>query len=63
MKKVIRITESQLIGLIKKIIKEEKYSEQDLTYFNPEIGKECKIKIARNKNKMGKTEEYKPVLV
>jgi hypothetical protein len=63
MKKVIRLTESQLIGLIKKIIKEEKYSEQDLTYFNPEIGKECKIKIARNKNKMGKTEEYKPVLV
>jgi len=63
MKKIIRLTESELIGLIRTIIKEEKYSEQDLTYFHPTIGKECKIKIARNKNKMARTEEYKPVLV
>lgn len=63
MKKIIRLTESELIGLIQKIIKEEEYSEQDLTYFHPAIGKDCKIKVARNKNKMGRIEEYKPVLV
>jgi hypothetical protein len=63
MKKIIRLTESDLIRVIKKIIKEEKYSEQDLTYFHPTIGKECKIKIARNKNRMGKNEEFRPVLV
>ena len=63
MKKIIRLTESELVGLIKKIIKEEKYSEEDLKYTIPGTGKECKIKIARNKVKMGEKEEFKPILV
>ena len=63
MKKIIRLTESELVGLIKKIIKEEKYSEEDLKYFHPAIGKECKIKIGRNKYKTIRREGYKPVLV
>jgi len=63
MKKIIKLTESELINLIKSVIKEEKYSEEDLTYVHPYSGKECKIKIARNKLTDRKFSEYGAVLV
>jgi hypothetical protein len=49
MKKKILLSESQLIELIKRIIKEEKYSEEDLKYTHPRTGAACKIKVAENK--------------
>ena len=63
MKNIIRLTESQLINLIKGVIKEERYSEEDITYTHPYSGKECKIKIARNKLTDRKFSEYGAVLV
>jgi hypothetical protein len=62
MKKKIRLTESELINLIKRIVKEEKFSTQDLTYNHPVTGKECKIKIARNKVTDTKFKRYGAVL-
>ena len=49
MKKKIILTETELIRLIKKIIKEENYSEEDLKYTHPRTGVACKIKVAENK--------------
>lgn len=66
MKKRIRLTESELISLINKVIKEEKHLEQHLEYEHPrakelelENGGMCTIQIAQNRN----TNNYSPVLV
>lgn len=63
MKKKIRLTESELVNLIKRIIKEEKYSEEDIKYTHPMTGEACKIKIARNKVTDMKHRQYGSILV
>lgn len=45
----IRLTESELIKLIKNVISESKYSEEDLKYTHPRTGEMCKIKVAEHK--------------
>lgn len=66
MKKKIRLTESELISLINKVIKEEKHLEQHLEYEHPraeelelENGGMCTIQIAKHKIR----EDYSPVLI
>ena len=49
MKTKIRLTESQLMSLIKRIVEEEKYSEEDLTFYNETYGKDCMIRVAKRK--------------
>lgn len=49
MGKIIRLTESELTSLIKRLIKEEKYSEEDLKYTHPRTGDICKVKVAEFK--------------
>jgi hypothetical protein len=63
MKKKIRLTESELIRLINKIVKEEKYSEEDIKYTHPMTGEACKIKVARNKVTNREGNEYGSVLI
>ena len=63
MKKKIRLTESELVRLIKKIIKEEKYSEEDIKYTHPMTGEACKIKVARNKLTSMEYNQYGSILV
>jgi hypothetical protein len=63
MKKKIRLTESELIRLIKKIIKEEKYSEEDLKYTHPRTGVACKIKVAENKLTNREHSKFSAILV
>ena len=57
MKKVIRLTESELTRLIKRVIQEEKYSEEDIKYTNPKTGESCKVKVALFKPLLEKGEE------
>lgn len=49
MGKIIRLTESELVSLIKQVIREEKYSEEDLKYTHPKTGESCKVKVAEFK--------------
>lgn len=63
MKKKIRLTESELIRLIKRIIKEEKYSEEDIKYTHPMTGEACKIKVAKNKVTDMENRQYGSILV
>jgi len=59
----VRLTESELVSLIKKIIKEEKTTMDDIKYIHPVTGKECLIKVAKHKytNRFGV--EYGSILV
>lgn len=59
----IRLTESELVSLIKKIIKEEKMSVEDIKYTHPRTGKECLIKVARHKFSDRPSGTYTAVLV
>lgn len=59
MKKVVRLTESELIGLIRKIIKENDERREHLKYTHPVTGDECEIKIAKRKS----DERYTAVLM
>jgi len=62
----IKLYESELISLIKKIIKEEKTSVEDIKYKHPKTNKECLIKVAKHRHSnMGssKNKEYRAVLV
>lgn len=49
MGKKIRLSERELVKLIKNVIVESNYSEEDLKYTHPVTGKSCKIKVAENK--------------
>ena len=57
------VTENQFKKLIKTIKEEEKYSEEELTYTNPENGKECFIRIAKKKFSENDRNQYSAVLV
>lgn len=59
----IRLTESELIRLIKKIITEEKTSVEDIKYTHPRTGKECLIKVARHKYTNRPSGAYTAVVV
>jgi superfamily II helicase len=63
MGQIVRLTESQLVKLIKKVIKEEEYSEEDLMYTHPVNGQLCKIKVAKNKFNDIDHHKYQGVLV
>jgi len=66
MKRKIRLTESELINLIHKIIKEEKETQDHLKYTHPRFEEleldndgECQIRVARNKH----NDKFSPILV
>jgi hypothetical protein len=59
----VRLTESELIKLIKKVISESKYSEEDLKYTHPRTGENCKIKIAESKTTDLEFKRFGSVLV
>ena len=65
MKRKYRLTESELIRLIKSVIREEKETVKHLTYTHPDPKEDdldsniCNIQIAKNRN----TGEYSGVLV
>jgi hypothetical protein len=59
----IRLTESELVKLIKNVILESKYSEEDLKYTHPRTGDKCKIKIAESKTYNQDFRKFGSVLV
>jgi hypothetical protein len=64
MKKIIKLTESDLARIVKKVLKEENYSEEDLPYTHPKTGDSCKVKVALFKPAAEKGEmKYHAVLV
>jgi hypothetical protein len=63
MKRRIRLTESQLVSLIQRIVEEEKYSEEDLTFPNEVYGKDCIIRAARKKRTNMPGREYGAVVL
>lgn len=64
MKKKIKLTESELVRLIKRIIKEEeKYSEEDIKYTHPMTGEACRIKVAKNKVTNREENQYSAILI
>lgn len=64
MKKIIKLTESDLTRIVRRVLSEEKYSEEDLKYAHPRTGEMCKIKIAEFKPLAEKGEKrYHGVLV
>lgn len=64
MKKIIRLTESDLARIVRKVLKEENYSEEDVKYTHPKTGESCKIKVALFKPLLEQGEErFHAVLV
>ena len=59
----VRLTESELVSLIEKIIKEEKTTMDDIKYIHPVTGKECLIKVAKHKRTNRFGAEYGSILV
>jgi len=59
----VRLTESELVSLIEKIIKEEKTTMDDIKYIHPVTGKECLIKVAKHKHTNRFGAEYGSILV
>lgn len=63
MRRKIRLSESELVKLIKNVIKENRYSEEDLKYTHPRTGESCKIKIAENKVSKQEWDRFGSVLL
>jgi hypothetical protein len=59
----VRLTESELIKLIKNVISEGTYSEEDLKYTHPRTGEMCKIKVAESKTRDRDFDRFGSVLV
>ncbi len=62
MKKIIKLTESDLTRIVKRVIRES-YEEMDLKYENPQTGQEGLIKVAENKFSKNPANKYLGVLV
>ena len=59
----IRLTESELVNLIKKIIKEENTTFDDIKYTHPRTGEECLIKVAKYKHSNRGGRQYSAVVL
>lgn len=60
----IRLTESELVNLIKKIIKEEEATTfDDIKYTHPRTGEECLIKVAKYKHSNRGGRQYSAVVL
>ena len=60
----IRLTESELVNLIKKIIKEEEATTfDDIKYTHPRTGEECLIKVAKYKHSNRGGRQYSVVVL
>lgn len=64
MKKIVRLTESDLTRIVRRVLQEEKYSEEDLKYTHPHTGESCKIKVGIFKPSIEtENKKYQAVLV